>query len=273
MGLIEKRLGELTYMISPNISVSHAFTTRYGGHSKGIYESLNFAFRGGDDYDTVRSNYEVICKMLGISVDDLVRVNQVHGCSVRVVDNNNRGRLYDYGTPEGDAMITNERGLALIVYAADCVPILLYDVEKRVVGAIHAGWRGTAADVAGATVRKMSEEYACSPMNITAAIGPSISRCCFETGADVAEALGFIKEHCQREHKDEGVSAQDSFVVYKNRKFFIDLKEANRLLLTAAGVRDIVVSDECTYCSYQKYWSHRKTKGIRGTQAAIIVIK
>ena len=161
---------------------------------------------------------------------------------------------------ESDGMITREAGVALMVFTADCVPILLHEPVRGAIGAIHAGWRGTAKDIAGAAVRKMVEEFGCSPAQMKAAIGPAISKCCYETDSEVPDALRDIL----------AIAAQDCIAI-RGDKYAIDLKEANRLLLLRAGLTDIVVSDECTSCLGSKYWSHRRTKGIRGSQAAVIL--
>ena len=250
-------------MTAPNINTSHAFTTRHGGVSSGIYTSMNLGQNLGDDIKTVKRNYEILCETLNITPDDIIVSGQVHGTHIRVVKQDDRGKLFSSDASErifADGMITNDNTLALMVYAGDCVPILLHDPIQGVIGAVHAGWRGTAADIAGAAIRKMQTEFSCSPAHIHAAIGPCISKCCFETDHDVADdlrnALGDDAESC--------ITPQDL-------KYMIDLKEANRLLLTRSGISNISISNECTACLCDKYWSHRKTKGKRGSQAAIIM--
>jgi len=169
--------------------------------------------------------------------------------------------LYAPPKCEADGQITRSPGVALTVFTGDCVPILLHDPVTSAIGAVHAGWRGTAADAVGAAVRKMMEEYGCTPGDIRAAIGPSISKCCYETDNDVAEALRNML----------GEAAENCLTV-QGKKYMTDLKKANHLLLSRAGVQNISISEECTSCQSDKYWSHRKTKGQRGSQAAIIVI-
>jgi hypothetical protein len=257
----ESNNSNVIYMTSQNIGAAHAFTTRFGGKSSGIFESLNLGFRTGDDIANVRKNYDLICNTLGIAVDSIVCSNQVHGTFIRVATRDDRGGLFTPTAHQADGLLTNEPGVALMVFTADCVPILLYDPVKRVIGAVHAGWRGTAADIAGAAISKMTNEFDCSPADISAAIGPCISKCCYETDPDVAEALRGIS-----------VEIADKCVTGRGSKYMVDLKDANRLLLEQAGVCDIAVSDECTACRSDKYWSHRQTKGQRGSQGAIISI-
>jgi len=261
MSLIENSSNGVVFMTSPNIKTTHAFTTRFGGVSQGIYSSLNLGLNLKDDPAHVRENYSIVCRVLGFSADDLVHSGQVHGSSVRVVTRKDCGALFVGATQEADALITNEAGVALMVFVGDCLPILLHDPVRRVIGVVHSGWRGTAADIAGAAVEKMADCFGCPPADIRAAIGPCISRCCFETDEDVPQAI----RHNLREQAE-------SCIEMRENKFMVDLKETNRILLSRAGVRDITISDECTSCLCDKYWSHRKTKGRRGSQTAIIML-
>ena len=254
-------------MTAPNISTTHAFTTRFGGVSSGIYESLNLAQKSGDDPVNVKENYSLLCKALGLTVDDLVFSTQVHGTHIRCVSKEDCGKLFSPAASplpvphQADGLVTNTPGVALMVFTADCVPILLYDPVKKAASAVHAGWRGTVADIAGTAIRKMTNQYGCSPTDINVAIGPCISKCCFETDSDVSDAvtaaLGKDASGC---------------ITQQNNKYMINLKEINRIFLTKAGVTNITITDECTSCLDKKYWSHRKTQGHRGSQAAIIVI-
>ncbi|MCL2248490.1 MAG: peptidoglycan editing factor PgeF [Oscillospiraceae bacterium] len=243
----------LTYMASPNISAAHAFTTRLGGVSTGILSSLNLSQSAGDKPDNVKENYDLLCKALGIESRDLVCNSQVHGTDIRIATLGDTGKLFERGAPKADGLITNSPGVALMVFSADCVPILLHDPVKNVIGAVHAGWRGTASNIVGCAITKMETVFSCKPSDIRAAIGPCISKCCFETDDDVASALSNVSTKC-------------------GEKYMVDLKKSNMLSLEKAGVHDIVVSNECTSCSSDKYWSHRKTKGKRGTQAALITL-
>jgi len=251
----------IIFMTSVNIATAHAFTTRFGGVSSGIYESLNLAQRSDDCFDNFKENYSRLCCVLSISPEDLVCSNQVHGTHVRVVTHDDCGKLFKSNPHNADALITNTPGIALMVFVADCVPILLFDPVKRVAGAVHAGWRGTAANIAGITVLKMISEFGCSPADINAAIGPCITKCCFETDSDVADA---VKEALKEDSKH--------CLSQNGKKYNVDLKETNHILLKRAGIENIIISDECTSCNSNKYWSHRKTKGKRGSQAAVIMV-
>jgi YfiH family protein len=251
----------VVYMAAPNLQATHAFTTRFGGVSQGIYSSLNLGVNSGDNLVLIRENYERICQVLDITIFDIVCSHQIHSANVRIVTRGDCGQLFKPTTHKADALITKDPGVALMVFSADCVPILLHDPIHNVIGAIHAGWRGTAENIAGAAIHKMVSEFGCNPNEISAAIGPCISKCCYETDRDVMSALV----------KTMGEDA-NGCITARNNKYMVDLKEANRLLLHRAGLYDIMVSEECTSCQNDKYWSHRRTNGQRGSQVAIIVL-
>ena len=246
-------------MTAPNIKVAHAFTTRFGGVSHGIYSSMNLGVNSGDDPVCVRENFSLLCNALDVEAEDIVCSRQVHSIRIRTVTREDRGEIFYSSPHEADGLITSEKGVALIVFTADCVPILLHDPVRGVIGAVHAGWRGTTRDIAGTAISIMTAGFRCVPSDISAAIGPCISKCCYETGQDVVAALDKTFP-----------AASEKCVKMRGPKYMVDLKEINRLLLLRAGLRDITISDECTSCLSDKYWSHRKTNGKRGSQAALI---
>ncbi len=264
----ENMRGEQLWMTADNLdyfsNVRHAFTTREGGVSEGIYSSLNLGFSRGDEPEKVEENYRLICSAIGIDPMSIVATRQIHSDIVRRVGTaDKRERLSDPVPYEADALITDERGVTLAVFIADCIPVLLYAEDSEAIGAVHAGWRGTVADIAGKTVDALCREFGGKPENVYAAIGEGIGVCCFETGLEVYEAVKALGLECPI----ETLAVDDN-----NGKYHVDLKEVNRQLLMRAGVPDanIVISSECTRCSCDKYWSHRATNGERGTQAALI---
>lgn len=252
-------------MKAENLSTRHAFTTRLGGESRGIYSSLNLLIHSDDDREALRYNYNAICSELGTSVEKLVFSKQVHKDTVRVVTEEDSRRVLFSETPyEADALITNIKGLPLVIFIADCIPILLYDTISPAIGAVHAGWRGTVMDIAGKAILEMCRNFGSKPENIRAAIGQGISFCCFETGEEVPTALRTLLN-----------KEAEAFIKDKNNgKFMVDLKGVNRHLLLRAGLLPeyIEVSDECTSCLSDKYWSHRATGGRRGVNGAFIII-
>ena len=260
MSMIIKTANTLEYEAAENISVPHGFTTRLGGISDGIFSSLNLACHRGDSEENVAENFRRIGNAMGFDPQRIVLTRQTHSDIVRIVTDADCGGLDHHQYPECDALVTNTPGIALVVFTADCTPILLHDPVTGAVGAAHAGWRGTAADIAGKTVRAMMDAFGCDPANIHAAIGPNIGMCHFETDADVPEAMveAFGDEVKQYMEK-------------RGEKFFLDLKAINALILRRAGVKHIEISDACTMCEPHRFWSHRVTKGDRGSQGAIIV--
>ena len=262
MPIITQIVGKLEYLAAENIPVPHCFTTRFGGTSHGIFDSLNIGMHRGDDPENVAKNYEILASALDFDLNSLVLTHQVHSDIVRAVARKDARGLDHHAYPECDALITNEPGTALVIFTADCTPILFHDPVTGAVGAAHAGWRGTAADIAGKTVRAMVLEFGCRPENIRAAIGPNIAQCCFETDSEVPEAM---------------VSALGREALAHIRqvgsKYYVDLKAINAQFLRNAGVHHIEISTACTMCEHHRYWSHRVTKGQRGSQGAIIVCK
>lgn len=260
MSVITNKPGKLDYLTAEGITVPHCFSTRYGGVSEGCLASLNLGIHRGDKPKNVLENYKILGKVLGFRLTDLVFTRQTHTDIVRKVTWENAGEgLFLPVEPECDALITDEPGLVLAAFTADCTPILLHDPVTGAVGAVHAGWRGTVADIAGKTVKAMCESYGCCPENIRAAIGPNIGICCFETDRDVPDAvLTVLGEEGKRFIRKTGV------------KFHVDLKGVNRELLTRAGVKHIDVSEECTACEPDRFWSHRVVGSARGSLAALI---
>lgn len=244
----------------------HAFTTRLGGVSSGALSSLNLGTARGDREENVKENYRRICAQLGFNSSKLVCFKQIHSANVACVTSDNACAPYNRPLPEGDAAVTNECGITLTVFTADCVPILLCDKSGKAVGAVHAGWRGTVSGIVSEAVRVMALHYGCKSADILAAIGPSIGKCCFETDNDVPKAarsaFGFEAERFIFESKNSG-------------KYLVDLRGINALLLERAGVpaANIDISNECTFCQSDKYWSHRASRGVRGTQAAMIMLR
>ena len=263
MAIVTIKKDTLEYEIAQGITVPHCFTTRLGGVSKDHLASLNLGIRRGDDPANVAENFRILGDAVGFSTEDLVGTRQVHSDIVWQVGRAQRGTALTLdSSPECDALITNEPGTGLVIYTADCTPILLHDPVTGAVGAVHAGWKGTAAAIGEKTVQAMVAAYGCNPADIHAAIGPNIGFCHFETDRDVPDAL--IVTYGQ---------AAEAYIRPRGVKYYVNLKEINALSLRRAGVRHIEISDSCTMCRPDRFWSHRVTRGIRGTQGAIILCK
>ena len=263
MAFEELNEGGLIFMRSTLIPARHAFTTRYGGVSRGEFSSLNLGSNRGDDPEDVRENYRRVCALMGAGIDDCAVTKQVHGNTVRVVMEADRHVCMSNVPYEADGLVTNTRGLPIMCFVADCVPALLCDGENSVIAAVHCGWRSSAADILGETVKKMCALGA-RPESIHAAMGAAIGRCCFETDDDVPEAV----------EKYLGGETAGLFDRRADGKTMVDLRAANARRLIQLGLKaeNIDLSQECTMCSHEKYWSHRYTKGRRGSQAAAIVL-
>ena len=266
MDFIEREKGALRFLTCRALDESglvNAFTTRLGGVSGGEFESLDLAVSRGDDREKVRQNYAIICGALGISPASLAFSRQVHEDAVRPVTSADiKKDLFDTVPYEADGLMTKERGVSLIIHIADCEGILLYCRKPEAIAAVHAGWRGTVADIAGKAVSAMKREYGCEPSDMVAALAPCASVCCYEVGPEVVEAVRKLP-----------IDAEAYIVPTENGHAKIDIKGINSALLRRAGVSEIYVSPDCTMCLPDKYWSHRITNGRRGAQACIIALK
>ncbi len=262
MSIITQKQGTLEYLTAEGISVPHCFTTRLGGVSTGSQGSLNLAFGRGDDLENVEENLRILARALAFDPDKYVMTHQIHSDIVRIVTDADCAGLCHRAYPDCDALVTNTPGVALLVFTADCTPVLLHDPVTGAVGAAHAGWRGTAQKIAAKTARAMVDAFGCDPKNIRAAVGPNIGFCHFETDADVPDAiLAAYGEEAQ------------AFIEKRGEKYHLDLKQINALALRQVGVEHIELSEDCTMCDPNRFWSHRYTRGDRGSQGAIIVCK
>lgn len=258
------RAGELEYLTSDLLEgTAHCFSTRFGGVSQGNLASLNLGTHRGDRPRNVWENYRRLGQAVGFDPRETVFTKQIHSALVERVGRNDRGRGLIYPVERGvDGLVTNEPGVALTIFSADCTPVLLYDPVARAIGAAHAGWRGTAAGIAAVAVETMAREFGCRPEHIHAAIGPCISQCCFETDADVPEAMTAALG-----------PAAEAAISPAGEKYHVNLKELNAIWLRRAGVREIDCSEDCTACQPQRFWSHRRVGGARGSLASIICLK
>lgn len=266
-GFIRNERNEVVYYTIPlfeNTKLTrHGFSTRIGGTSRGECAAMNFSFSKKDEPGRVRENFFRLSAALDIDPASLVVTRQVHGVRCRVVRKRDAGRLVVRGgaVAVADALITDQPGLTLVKHFADCVPIFLLDPVRRAVGLIHAGWRGTAAGVAGITVRAMTREYGVRPADVLAAVGPSIGPCCFEVGEEVAKF--FDGRYAQAVDRTRGPRP------------YVDLWRCNRDDLTAAGVDPghIVMAGLCTACDAQTFYSHRRDRGHTGSMVAVLALQ
>jgi len=246
--------------------IKHAFSTRLGGVSKGIFSTMNMAFNRGDNPDKVSENYRRLCASAGIDFNTLVASAQDHHTFVRKVTSQDIGIgiTKPRDLESVDALITNEPNVTLVTYYADCTPLFFVDTAKKAIGLAHAGWRGTVGRIGQRVVDKMASEFGTNPADLVCAIGPAISKCCYEVDKACADEF----------YRLEGLDNTSFIFPKENNKYMIDLLEANRQVLISAGVKpeNITLSDLCTQCNSELLWSHRATKGERGTMCAMLTV-
>jgi YfiH family protein len=246
----------LRYYQFDTLNIRHAIFTRHGGTSQGPWSSLNVGGTVGDEIEHVRENRRLSFKALGCKPESIFDVWQVHSADVVYAD---APRNMDEPYLKADIILTDRPEVTLYMRFADCVPIMVHDPVKGVVGVSHAGWLGTVRDVAGATVNAMCERYGSKPSDVIACIGPSIGPDHYEVGENVIS---------QAKH----LFGKDSDLVLQphNGSVHFDLWAANRFLLERAGVSQIELAGICTACHTDDWFSHRAEKGKTGRFGALI---
>ncbi len=239
--------------------VLHGVFTRQGGVSPVPWDSLNVGGTVGDDKERVRENRTRSFAAVGRRLDSLFDVWQVHSADAVFAD---APRPPEADHEKADIMFTDRPAVTLYMRFADCVPILLYDPRKQVVGIAHAGWLGTVRGVSSAAVKAMTEHYGTRAENIQAAIGPSIGVDHYEVGPDVIAQVNTAF----------GPRAGDLITMYAE-KTHLDLWAANRMQLEQAGVGQIEVAGLCTACHLDDWYSHRAEKGKTGRFGALIALR
>ena len=204
-------------------------------------------------------------EVLGFKIESITSAKQVHGNKVAIVTKDMRGKgAKEQGSAleSIDAMVTDTPGILLMIQVADCVPLLFYDPIKKVVGAAHAGWRGTVLQIARHTIDTMARKYRSDPADIYVGIGPSIGPCCYEVGHEVVHEV------------TKNLNNAKKLIKAENGHTFFDLWEANKQQLIGSGIpsSNIEVAGICTHCNSDTFFSSRAGKGITGRFAAGIMI-
>ncbi len=247
--------------------IVHLFSTREGGVSNGIFRSMNLGFDVGDEWENVEENFRRLAAAAGITPDRIAATDQTHTTNIRVVtaEDAGKGVTHDRDYTDIDGLVTNVPGIALAVFGSDCVPLFFVDPVNKAIGASHSGWRGTVARMGSVTVEKMQTVYGTDPADLICVIGPSICRDCYEVSEDVADE--FKREFCG--HEEEIMSEKGG------GKYLLDLWESNRIVLEEAGVlpKNITISGVCTSCCRELLFSHRATKGKRGNNCGLIMLR
>jgi polyphenol oxidase len=223
--------------------IAHGFFTRGGGHSTGIFASLNCGLGSGDDPDLVKMNRDVVARALGVDEGRVVTAHQVHSADVVEVNDvweaNNR--------PKVDGLVTRQKNLALGVLTADCGPVLFADVDAGVIGCCHAGWKGALGGVTHATVAAM-EKLGADRARIVAVLGPTISREAYEVGPEFPQPFLLQSE----------LNAKYFTASTKPDHFMFDLPAYIRMRLQGSGLRGVFDLGLCTYADEARFYSYRR---------------
>lgn len=255
--MINSHVNSLEWLQFSNLlqfeSIGHFVSTRIGGVSTGVFQSLNLGLSSGDDLDHVLKNRTLLARAAGLEPGQFVVAEQVHSATVAVVTAANAGKgMFDAASAiaQTDALITQTPGLCLVAKSADCVPVLLYDPENHAVAAIHSGWKGTMQCIAAKTVTAMKENFGTRPSALIAGIGPSNGPCCYEVGDDVVDTVAKVFD------------SNRPFLKYQpsKKKFHLDLWKTNEFILLEAGVnrKNIEIAALCTQCNPQWFYSARR---------------
>lgn len=253
--MIEKHLNTVPLWFFENLlkhrEIYHFVSTRRGGFSNPPYDSLNLGFHVGDNPETVLRNRERLAMALGIPMDNFTTARQTHGSNVEIITKASRGCGavdFDSAIDATDAMVTDTPGICLMVLQADCVPLLFFDLKKKVIGVAHAGWRGTVRMIAQNMVKVLKEKFNCLPDDILVGIGPSIGPCCYEVGSEVVVQTGEASQHKRK-------------YIYEtpDGKHYFNLWEANKMQLVQAGIpeKNMEIAGMCTYCNHTHFFSYR----------------
>ena len=266
----QNRVGELEYLTFPILEetgmVRHLFSTRLGGVSEGLYASMNLSYTRGDRKEAVDENYRRIAGVLGCALEDIVCSDQTHTTNLKAVgrEDGGKGITRPRNYKDVDGLLTDEPGIILATFYADCVPLYFVDTKRRAIALAHSGWRGTVARMGQCVVEKMREVFGTDPADIVAAVGPSICQDCYEVSEDVAEA--FCREFGKQDQE------QEILVARGGGKYQLDLWRANEIVLTEAGILPsrIQVTDICTCHNSDYLFSHRASQGKRGNLGAFL---
>ena len=254
-----------TFTHFDKVAIKHGISSRLGGTSSQPFTSLNLGLHTGDKDKQVIANRRLFCQGVGVVAEDIVTAEQIHTDTVLVVTKQHIGKgakKYSEAIRATDALITNVPEIPLMLFFADCVPVMIVDPIQKVIGIAHAGWKGTLDKIAQKTVIAMQTHFGTNPQQCLVGIAPSIGPCCYEVDDVVINRLkGQFDnwEQLVRPHKE---------------KWYLDLWQANRLQLEQIGVqgKNIVVSKVCTACNKELFFSYRSENGDTGRMGAVIVL-
>ncbi|HEX2927882.1 MAG TPA: peptidoglycan editing factor PgeF [Ruminiclostridium sp.] len=265
-----KQKNDLLYIQFQNLKkyekiLTHCFTTRLGGVSRGECSSLNLSFNRNDSRENVLQNYRLLAEAIGVNYDKMVLSNQVHDNKIRIVRTGDEGKglTRDSDIIGYDGLSTNQRGIPLVTFYADCVPVLFLDPVKKAITAVHSGWKSTVKNISYEALMLMKSEYNSNLEDIQVAVGPSICMNCFEVDKEVYDTF-----------KEKFVWC-DNYAEYRNGKYYIALQRIIKHVLVEAGVpeKNILISDICTKCNRDVFFSFRGDNRKTGSLAAVMMLK
>lgn len=259
-----KEVCYLTFDIFEPYPIVATYSTRLGGVSEGHFSSMNLGYTRGDLKSHVDENYRRFCEALHVPFSDVVLSSQYHHSNILKVTDEHRGmgvhRKRNF--EDVDGLRTDIKGLPLVTFYADCVPVFFYDTENNKIAVTHAGWRGTALGIVRELIQAWQEEGS-QLEHIRVGIGPAICQSCYEVTEEVIDAMNY-----------EFASEYYTYYPEKNR-YHIDLKGLNKAIIIMSGVKDehIEVTDYCTKCHPSLFFSHREHGNNRGTQIGLMMLK
>ncbi len=267
---IFNKAGDLVYLEFKNLKtydniLTHCFTTRLGGVSEGECYSLNLSFNRKDNKENILKNYRIIADAIGVDFDKMVLSNQIHEDKIRVIGPTDvgKGLVRESDIIGFDGLSTNYSGIPLVTFYADCVPVLMLDPVKKAITAVHSGWKSTVKNISYNALMLMKDTYGSNLKDIQVAIGPSICKDCFLVDVDVYNCFIGKFGWCQE------------YTYYRAGKYHIDLQRIIKRVMVEAGVLEsnIVISDVCTKCNKDVFFSYRGDNGKTGSLAAIMMLK
>lgn len=248
-----------------NLGVRHGISTRLRGLSEPPYHSLNLALHVGDDVNHVLKNRQHFCSALNMNPEKVVTAEQVHGSKIAIVTEADIGKgafAYSESLAATDALITAVPEIPLMLFFADCVPVIIFDPRQKVIAVCHAGWRGTVDKIAQKTILNMESNFGTAPQDCLVGIGPSVGSCCYEVDAAVAAKV------------QANFADWQQLLRPNDLRWQLDLWAANRAQLHEIGVlkQNILNSGICTSCNVDLFFSYRAERGLTGRIGAVVCL-
>ena len=240
-----------------------AFSTRTGGSGTGAFNSANMGLHVDDEQERVISNREKFLSNFHLELGQAVCCRQVHGDRILRVDKQHQGRgayVYDTSLPDCDGLVTNQPGVALLTFYADCVPVYLFDPGKRAIGMVHSGWKGTMQRIPEKAITVMQKEYGSQPVDLWAAIGPGIGECCFEISPALADEVKI------------NFPDYEDIINFESGRCCWNLPSTIRQMLVQTGLNpdNISICSLCTACNPDLFFSYRRDQGMTGRMGALL---